>query len=89
MKSLDENNFLDSVYNNRGFNAEETLKQTRILEKVMFRTKETKIGRGKKAIVTQVYVYNSEEDEEVRTKIKNTIKHYEAKLETIPKENNK
>ncbi len=76
-------------YHTKGFNNYESLQQARLLKKVMFKTMDVKNGRGKKAVITKEYVYNTEEDEEVRTKIINTIKHYEAKLETIPKENNK
>ena len=54
----------------------------------MFKTKEIKHGRGKKAIVTHEYVYNTEEDEEVRQRIINTIKHYETILEEVSGENN-
>ena len=76
-------------YEGLGFNKKECLKQAKLLKKVMFRTQDVKSGRGKKAIVTQEYVYNTEEDEEVRTKIINTIKHYEIKMETLSKKDNK
>ncbi len=75
-------------FTNKGYNDSECLQQAQILKKVMFKTKEVKSGRGKKAIVTHEYVYNTEEDQEIRAKIKNTIKHYETKLETIPNKNN-
>jgi hypothetical protein len=54
----------------------------------MFKTEEIKYGRGKKAIVTHEYVYNTEEDEKVRQRIINTIKHYETILEEVSSENN-
>ena len=54
----------------------------------MFKTTEVKSGRGKKAIVTHKFIFNTEEDDQVRDKIINTIKHYENKLETIPNTNN-
>tara|TARA_R100001460_G_scaffold12135_2_gene28019 strand:- start:12484 stop:12729 length:246 start_codon:yes stop_codon:yes gene_type:complete len=76
-------------YEQYGYSDEQTLKQVRILEHVMFQTKEVKKGRGRKAIVTHEYVYNTEEDDEVRDKITNTIKHYEAKLENLSKKDNK
>jgi len=76
-------------YETYGYSDEQTLKQVKILEHVMFKTKEVKKGRGKKAIITHEFVYNTEEDDEVREKIINTIKHYEAKLETLSKKNNK
>ena len=76
-------------YETYGYTDEQTLKQVKILEHVMFQTKEVKKGRGKKAIITHEFVYNTEEDDEVREKIINTIKHYEAKLETLSKKNNK
>ena len=60
----------------------------KVLKKVMFNTKEVKTGRGRKAIVTHEFIFNTEEDDQVREKIINTIKHYEAKLETIPNKNN-
>lgn len=76
-------------YEKYGYSDEQTLKQVKILEHVMFQTKEVKKGRGRKAIVTHEYVYNTEEDDEVREKITNTIKHYEAKLENLSKKDNK
>ena len=72
-----------------GFKDKEFLKQSNLLKKVMFRTQDLNSGRCKKAIVTQEYLYNTEEDEEVRTKITNTIKHYETKMETLSKKDNK
>ena len=75
-------------YTHYGYNDEECLHQTKVLKRVMFRTEEVKKGRGKKAMVTHEFIYNPEEDDEVREKIINTIKHYETKLETIPKKNN-
>jgi hypothetical protein len=50
-------------------------------------TKKQKIGRGKNATETEVYIYDDESDKEVRDRINKSIKHYEAKLETVPKEN--
>tara|TARA_R100001086_G_C11746589_1_gene234084 strand:- start:91 stop:339 length:249 start_codon:yes stop_codon:yes gene_type:complete len=76
-------------YSDRGFNDKECLQHTMILKKVMFNTKEVKSGRGKKAIVTHEFIFDTDEDTQVREKIMNTIKHYEAKLETIPNKNNK
>ena len=76
-------------YHTKGFNNYESLQQARCLKKIRFSFSNMNNGRGKKAVITKEYVYNTEEDEEVRTKIINTIKHYESKLETIPKENNK
>ena len=71
------------------YSLEQSLKQIHVLKRVMFRKKEIKVGRGKKSFVTHQYVYNQDEDEEVRNKIIKSIKHYEAKLETISKKNNK
>lgn len=71
------------------YSLEQSLKQIHVLKRVMFRKKEIKVGRGKKSFVTYQYVYNQDEDEEVRNKIIKSIKHYEAKLETISKKNNK
>jgi|TARA_X000000950_G_scaffold17358_2_gene18840 DNA-directed RNA polymerase subunit E'/Rpb7 len=88
MNKSNEPLFLGSVYEDKGFRAEESLKQTLILKKVMFKTEEIKYGRGKKAIVTHEYVYNTEEDEKVRQRIINTIKHYETILEEVSSENN-
>ena len=75
-------------FEGKGFNDSECLEQVKILKKVMFKTHQVKTGRGRKAIVTHEFIYNTEEDEETRAKIINTIKHYEAKLETIPNTNN-
>jgi|TARA_R100000149_G_scaffold66205_1_gene43774 hypothetical protein len=75
-------------FSDKGFNDYECLQQAKVLKKVMFNTKEVKIGRGRKAIVTHEFIFNTEEDDQVREKIINTIKHYEAKLETIPNKNN-
>lgn len=77
------------VFRYDDYSLEQCLKQVHILKKVMFRKQEVKIGRGKKAIVTHEYVYNQDSDEEIRNKIINSIKHYEIKLETISKKNNK
>ena len=75
-------------FSDKGFNDYEFLQQAKVLKKVMFNTKEVKTGRGRKAIVTHEFIFNTEEDDQVREKIINTIKHYEAKLETIPNKNN-
>ena len=75
-------------FEGKGYNDYECLQQAKILKKVMFKTTEVKSGRGKKAIVTHKFIFNTEEDDQVRDKIINTIKHYENKLETIPNTNN-
>jgi hypothetical protein len=74
-------------YTYQGFSDEEALKQLHILKRVMSITKKQKIGRGKNATETEVYIYDDESDKEVRDRINKSIKHYEAKLETVPKEN--
>ena len=51
-------------------------------------TTKQKVGRGKKATVIEVYLYDDDSDRQVRERIKKSIKHYETKLESIPKENN-
>lgn len=76
-------------YENKGFNHKECLEQALLLKKVMFKTEAVKHGRGRKAFVTQEYVYNTEEDQSIRLKILDTIKHYETKLEKLPNQNNK
>ena len=70
-------------YEHYGYTDEQTLKQVRILEHVMFQTKEVKKGRGRKAIVTHEYVYNTEEDDEVRDKITNTIQEIYPKSKIL------
>ena len=75
-------------YTDRGYSIEETLKQLRILDNVMSITTKQKVGRGKKATVIEVYLYDDDSDRQVRERIKKSIKHYETKLESIPKENN-
>jgi len=75
-------------YKNQGFSDEETLKQLKVLERVMSTTKKQKIGRGKTATEIDVYIYDDASDKEVRERIKKSIKHYETKLETISRENN-
>ncbi len=75
-------------YKKQGFSDEETLKQLKVLEKVMSTTKKQKIGRGKTATEIDVYVYDDASDKEVRERIKKSIKHYETKLETISRKNN-
>lgn len=78
-----------NIFRYDDYSLEHSLKQVHILKKVMFRKKEVKYGRGKKAFVKLEYVYNQDGDEEIRNKILNSIKHYETKLETISKKNNK
>ena len=75
-------------YKNQGFSDEETLKQLKVLERVMSTTKKQKVGRGKTATEIDVYIYDDASDKEVRERIKKSIKHYETKLETISRENN-
>jgi hypothetical protein len=76
-------------YDHLCYSDEQCLKQANILKRVMFEIVEIKKGRGKKAYVIKEYMYNSEGDDEVREKILNTIKHYETKMETLSKEDNK
>lgn len=71
-----------------GYNNQESLQQARLLQKVMFKKHEVKQGRGKKATVKMQFVYNEIEDQEIRIRITNTIKHYENKLETVSEKNN-
>jgi|EP01047_Picozoa_sp_COSAG01_P033861 hypothetical protein len=78
-----------NIFRYDDYSLEQSLKQVHILKRVMFNKKEVKYGRGKKAFVKFEYVYNQEGDEEIRNKILNSIKHYETKLETISKKNNK
>jgi len=78
-----------NIFRYDDYSLEHSLKQVHILKRVMFRKKEVKHGRGKKAFVKREYVYNQDGDEEIRNKILNSIKHYETKLETISKKNNK
>ena len=75
-------------YRDHGFSDEETLKQLKVLDRVMSNTKKKKVGRGKNATEIDVYVYDNDSDKEVRAKIKKSIKHYETKLETLSRENN-
>ena len=75
-------------YTDQGFSDEEALRQLHILKRVMSITKKQKIGRGKNATEIDVYIYDDASDKEVREKINKSIKHYESKLESIPKENN-
>ena len=75
-------------YKNQGFSDEETLKQLKVLERVMSTTKKQKVGRGKTATEIDVYVYDDASDKEVRERIKKSIKHYETKLENISTTNN-
>ena len=75
-------------YTDRGYSVKETLKQLRVLDRVMSITTKQKVGRGKKATEIEVYLYDDDSDRQVRERIKKSIKHYETKLETIPKENN-
>ena len=75
-------------YKSQGFSDEETLKQLKVLEKVMSTTKKQKVGRGKTATEIDVYVYDDASDKEVRERIKKSIKHYETKLENISTTNN-
>ena len=75
-------------YTDRGYSVKETLKQLRVLDNVMSITTKQKVGRGKKATEIEVYLYDEDSDRQIRERIKKSIKHYEAKLETIPKENN-
>tara|TARA_R100000773_G_scaffold33501_2_gene28595 strand:- start:872 stop:1117 length:246 start_codon:yes stop_codon:yes gene_type:complete len=75
-------------YTDLGFSDEEALRQLHILKRVMSITKKQKIGRGKNATEKDVYIYDDASDKEVRDKINKSIKHYETKLESIPKENN-
>ena len=70
-------------YKNQGFSDEETLKQLKVLERVMSATKKQKVGRGKTATEIDVYIYDDASDKEVRERIKKSIKHYETKLENI------
>ena len=75
-------------YKNQGFSDEETLKQLKVLERVMSTTKKQKVGRGKTATEIDVYIYDDASDKEVRERIKKSIKHYETKLENISTTNN-
>lgn len=75
-------------FDGKGYNDKECLAQVKILKKVMFKTHAVKTGRGKKAIVTQEFVWDTEEDDAIRTKINNTIKHYENKMETLSNKDN-
>ena len=75
-------------YSNQGFSDEETLKQLKVLERVMSTTKKQKVGRGKTATEIDVYIYDDASDKGVRERIKKSIKHYETKLENISTTNN-
>ncbi len=59
-----------------GFSDCAYIKQIKVLEAVMFKTKQVKIGRGKKAKFIEEFVYQSEGDNEIRLKIKNSLKYY-------------
>lgn len=75
-------------YTDRGFTEVETLRQLKILQRVMCQTTTKKIGRGKKATEIEIFVYDDESDKEVRNRINKSIKHYETKLETLSEKNN-
>lgn len=59
-----------------GYTNEMMYNQCMLLHRVMFRTKEVKIGHGKKATVTNQYVYNSKQDDFHREYIDKSVKHY-------------
>ena len=54
-------------YKNQGFSDEETLKQLKVLEKVMSTTKKQKIGRGKTATEIDVYGVDMRHETEYAT----------------------
>ena len=59
-----------------GYDNKMMYEQCMILHKVMFRTKEVKIGHGKKATVSNQYVYSSKQDDFHREYIDKSVKHY-------------
>jgi hypothetical protein len=55
----------------------EFLESLKLLEHVMFNTKEVKSGRGKHTKVSMLYKYRKKGDDQIRNRIINSIKYYE------------
>jgi hypothetical protein len=59
---------------------DEFLDSLRLLEHVMFMTKEVKSGRGRHTKISTLYKYRKPGDDQIRDKIKNSIKYYERNV---------
>lgn len=73
----------------RGFSDCEHLKQLLLLKSVMFKTKQVKIGRGRKAKFIEELVYDTDDDQEVRDNIIYSIEIYEKKCSDSENTNGK
>lgn len=79
-----ENQPIDILERNLGFNNYEMWKQCESLRSVVFQTVETKVGRGKNVTVVQTFKHNT--PAEVRDRIVNSCEHYKKLYEMEKKE---
>jgi hypothetical protein len=61
-----------------GYSNKDMVKWIERLLKVMSKTKQVKVGRGKKAVTKNVFVYNDPYNDDIRKNLKQNIKHYEV-----------
>lgn len=73
----------------RGFSDCEHLKKLLLIKSVMFKTKQVKVGRGRKAKFTEELVYNKDSDQKVRDNIIYSIEIYEKKCSDSENTNGK
>ncbi len=73
----------------RGFNDCEHLKELHHLRRVMFKTRDVKVGRGKKAFTKKEFVYDTDDDREVRENIMYSIKIFKDRCSDIESTNGK
>lgn len=61
-----------------GYSNKDMVKWIERLLKVMSKTKQVKSGRGKKAVIKDVFVYNDPYNDDIRENLRQSIKHYEV-----------
>lgn len=77
----------DILEKNLGYSDCEYLNKLELIHKVMFAKTKIKSGRGKNVFYYEEYKWTGEENDEIRQRIKNSIKYYTNKCLSLENTN--